>query len=204
VASTLVGLNARRKPKWQPVFPDGTRQKYSKAIAQRFCDLLSSTHLSLMDLLREHPELPPWDQLASWRASKPDFEEAWRKAREAQANHLVQLSLSLAADTNPKNAHAQRVRFDIYKWVASKFHPTMYGDKPPTTAVNVAVGFNVSASRLEEIRSKLDVTRNTLTDTKTLKNGNRIPDSNQETCPNGVSDSVPLLEESRTDGNRHD
>jgi hypothetical protein len=67
----------------------------------------------------------------------------------------------MAKATTPKDAHATRVKFDIYRFVASKFLPDVYGDKPlhsqQTTTVNV--GISLSPAQLGEIRSKLDSTR---------------------------------------------
>jgi hypothetical protein len=81
--------------------------------------------------------------------------------------------------------------------MCAKLNPIAYGDKPAQTAVNVAVGFNVSPERLNEIRGKLDMTRNTLADThKVLTNGNRIQEhqnTNGNSESHGVPENVPLI-----------
>jgi hypothetical protein len=153
--------------------------------------------------LQQNPDFPPHNQIYSWLQNVPWFAEDWRKARKEQAENLVQYCVQLAAETNPKNAHAQRVKFDIYRWIAAKFSPDVYGDKPTQTAVNVAVGFNVSPERLQEIRGKLDMTRNSLnTNHKVLTNGNRIQEhqsTNGDT--HSKADDSPLMSETSTHGN---
>ena len=142
-----------------PIWAKGTPQKCSHRIAARFFALLGSSPYSLNKLLHQYPELPPFRQLQTWRDKHAWFAEGWRKAREAQGEFLAQKCLELAEDTTPKNAHAQRVRFDIYWKLASRFHPAVYGDKPATPQTNIAIGVTVSDERLKEIRSKLEITR---------------------------------------------
>jgi hypothetical protein len=155
-------LNARPKKQYYATtnWPEGTKQKLSKANAKRFFDLLSTSRSSLLELLRANPDLPPYHQLHKWRSSIPWFQEAWRTAREQQAEFLVQRCLDLAESTEPTNAHAQRVKFDIYWKVASKFFPSVYGDKPQTVqTTNVSIGVAISPERLNDIRAKLDDSR---------------------------------------------
>jgi hypothetical protein len=191
VASTLAGLNARKKPSYcvQQIWPPGTPQPLTKQLAAYFFDLLSTSERSLLELLRAHPELPPFKQLDSWRVhNKHGFAEKWKHAGELRAHFLAEKCLDIQHNANPKNAHSQRVKFDVLKWMCAKLNPTFYGDKPATTAVNVAVGFNVSPERLQEIRGKLDMTRNTLADShKALTNGNRIQEHHST---NGDAHSV--------------
>jgi hypothetical protein len=158
--ATLAKLKECPKPPWQPLWPPGTKQPLTPQIAQRFFDLLSTSTSSLLDLLRANPELPPYHDLNSWRCNnKNGFADLWRKAREAQAEFLAQRCLDLARNTTPKNAHAQRLKFDIYRHLSAKFYPAVYGDKPTQPQTTVNVGVTVSAARLDELRAKLDDTR---------------------------------------------
>ena len=121
-----------------------------------------------MELLRKHPDLPPWRQINSWQAGKAWFRDGWRKAHQQQAHFLAQKCIELANSADPKTAHVIRVKFDILKWYAAKMHPDFYGDKPqqaPTT--NVQIGLAISPERLTEIRTKLDNTRSAF-----ITNGN--------------------------------
>jgi hypothetical protein len=113
-----------------------------------------------LELLRQHPELPPFKQLDYWRRHTPWFSDSWRKARQAQADFLVQKCLDLAKASTPKTAHVTRVQFDIYRWLAAKFHPEVYGHKPAaSTSTTLNVGIAISPERLQDIRHKLDITR---------------------------------------------
>jgi hypothetical protein len=168
VNATLAKLKECPKPPWQPPWPIGTKQPWTPQIAQRFFDLLSTSQSSLLELLRANPELPPYKDLNSWRCNnKHNFADLWRKAREAQAEFLAQRCLDLARDTTPKNAHAQRLKFDIYRHLSAKFYPAVYGDKPTQPQTTVNVGISLSPEHLQDIRNKLDQARLSLSSPST-------------------------------------
>ena len=57
---------------------------------------MSTSDCSLVELLRAHPELPPFRQLDSWRCNnKSHFAEKWREAGKAKAHFLVGKALDL-------------------------------------------------------------------------------------------------------------
>jgi hypothetical protein len=203
---SLLNSQVKNKRNHPPsdIWPKGTAQSCTRRNAKRFFDLLGSSHQSLLDLLRAHPELPPYKKLQSWRANYPWFAEAWRNAREQQGEYLVQRCLAIANATTPKNAHAQRVKFDIYWKVASKFFPSVYGDKPTATqTTNVQIGFSVSAERLNEIRSKLEITREALRPISS--NGDDKPETLTKRAERSErTKGLPLLDYSRTDANNND
>jgi len=122
---------------------------------------MATSDCPLVQLLRDHPELPPFKQLDSWRNNnKNGFGDRWRQARAAQGEFLAQMALGLQKTVTPQTAHVVRVRFDILRWLAAKFHPSVYAEKPPTAPVQtVNVGIAVSQERLAELRSRLDQTR---------------------------------------------
>jgi hypothetical protein len=156
------------------IWPPGTPQQLSPEIATHFFSLLSTSACSLVQLLNDHPELPPFHQLDSWRAHNKDgFADRWREARKALAHFLVGMALDLQKSCDAKNAHVVRVRFDILKWTAARLNPSAYADKPlpaqQTTTVNV--GVSISPERLSEIRAKLDQTRSALALEKKTPNG---------------------------------
>ena len=162
VSPTIAKLNALPKRRYGNVtWPEGTPQPLTQEIATHFFSLMATSDCSLVQLLRDHPELPPFRQLDSWRANnKNGFAERWRETRKAQAHFLVQKCLDLQKSVNAQNAHQVRVKFDILRWVAAKFHPSVYAEKPPTAPVQtVNVGVAISQERLAELRSKLDQTR---------------------------------------------
>jgi hypothetical protein len=165
VSPTIAKLNALPKRRYGNVtWPEGTKQPLTQEIADHFFSLMSTSDCSLVQLLSDHPELPPFRQLDSWRANnKNGFAERWREAGKARAHFLVQKCLDLQKSVNAQNAHQVRVRFDILRWVAAKLHPAAYAEKPataPTQTVNV--GIAISQERLSELRAKLDQTRSAL------------------------------------------
>ena len=162
VSPTIAKLNALPKRRYGNVaWPEGTPQPLTQEIATHFFSLMATSDCSLVQLLRDHPELPPFRQLDSWRANnKNGFAERWRETRKAQAHFLVQKCLDLQKSVNAQNAHQVRVKFDILRWVAAKFHPAVYAEKPPTAPVQtVNVGVAISPERLADLRSRLEATR---------------------------------------------
>ena len=85
VNATVAKLNALPKRRYGNVtWPEGTPQPLTPKIAEHFFDLMSTSDCSLVELLRGHPELPPFRQLDSWRANnKNGFAERWRETRKS-------------------------------------------------------------------------------------------------------------------------
>jgi len=135
------------------------KRPYSGKLARTFCTLLSESEKSVTALLKEHPEMPHPLTLYKWREKHPYFAALWKRARETQAEHLMQKCLDLAASVTPQNAHAIRIQFDIYKFFGQKLLPALYGDKPATNTQNVNVAVVIPPERLNAIRSKLDASR---------------------------------------------
>jgi hypothetical protein len=167
--------------------------KLSRKFALRFCEVLAQSDQAIFQILAEHPEFPPWNTLRNWRERAPWFAAMWRKAREEQGEHLAQKCLDCAAQTDPKNAHAMRVKIDTFKWVASRFAPAVYGDRPTAPTTNVNVGVCISNERLSEIRSKLNITRvamskgNSKAEGKPLTNGDSPKVEKTERLPSTLS-----------------
>ena len=160
LAPVIQKLRDRPRRRYNPVWPEGTRQPFTQELAQYYFDLVSTCDTSLLQLLRDHPELPPHKQLDYWRRHKPEFAEGLKQARKNQADFLVQKCADLAKNATPQTAHVARVQFDIYRWLAAKFHPEAYGDKSQhQQQTNVNVGIAISPERLQDIRNKLDISR---------------------------------------------
>ena len=174
VSPTIAKLNALPKRRYGNVtWPRRHAATFTQQIADHFFCLMSTNDCSLVQLLRDHPELPPFRQLDSWRANnKNGFAERWREASKAHAHFLVEKCLDLQKSVNAQNAHQVRVRFDILRWIAAKLHPAAYAEKPlqaPTQTVNV--GIAISQERLADLRSRLEATRSALALEKKTPNG---------------------------------
>jgi hypothetical protein len=185
VNPSLAKLRQRPNPRYNPIWPQGTKQPLTKELAEHFFSLVSTCDSSLLELLRAHPELPHFNQLDNWRRRRPWFNEAWKAARQKRADFLAEKCADLAKTATPKTAHLARVQFDIYRWLASKLHPTAYGDKPQQQQPNtVNVGVSISQERLNEIRSKLDDTRLYLSNPNATVQSNATT-PNRSTAANG-------------------
>ena len=162
--ATLTELKSRPRQRYSPIWPEGKRQPLTKELAEYYFSLISTCDTSTLQLLRDNPQLPPHKQLDYWRRHTPWFSEGLKEARKNQADFLVQKCADLAKNATPQTAHVVRVKFDIYRFLASKFHPEAYGDKSqqPSQSTTVNVGIAISPERLNDLRNKLDITRSAL------------------------------------------
>jgi hypothetical protein len=161
------------RPKPQTKWPKGSRQPLSKELAERFVDLVSSCDTSIAILLEQNPDLPNFKTLETWKHRHPWFARLWYIARQRQAEFLIQKCIEEARTVTGKTAHSVRVKFDIYRFVASKFYSDVYGDKSQhnqqqSTTVNV--GVSIAPERLSELRNKLDNTRASFSAVRSVKN----------------------------------
>ena len=170
-------LDALPKRRYSPIWPQGSKASLTEELAAHFFDLLSTCDTRLLELLRQHPELPSFKQLDNWRRRRTWFSEGWKQARQKRADFLAEKCADLAKNATPQTAHLVRVKFDIYRWLASKFHPDAYGDKSQQqqqqTTVNV--GIAVTPERLSELRAKLDDARLHFSNPNATVQSNGIP-----------------------------
>lgn len=138
--------------------------KLTKALAERFCDLISESDKSVQQILAENPDLPSFKRLYNWQQYYPWFADMWKAARIRQTHFLAQKCVDLYRSADPKTAHVVRIKFDILKWFCAKFNPETFAEKPAQAPVQtVNVGFSITPERLADIRSKLDQSRSTFT-----------------------------------------
>ena len=140
---------------------EGTTQKLTKLMASRLFSLISTSESSLVGLLSLYPEFPPYRDLARWRKTQPWFAAGWKLAKQMQAEWLMQKALDLQKNATRETAHLVRVRFDVIKYIASRLHPEVWGNRPaasPNISTTVQIGV-ISQERIAELRSSLDATR---------------------------------------------
>jgi hypothetical protein len=144
---------------------------------------------SVPHILRANPDLPHFKTIFNWQQRIPWFHDMWKQARIRQTHFLADKCLDLYNAAEPKTAHVVRIKFDVLRWLAAKFNPTEFGDKPipsqQSTTVNV--GISISPQRLDELRGKLEHTRTAFQRKPALVNQRSQPEN---TSP--------------TDGNNHD
>lgn len=105
--------------------PTGRASTFSQAVADRICQRLADKE-SLRTICRDK-DMPNTSTVCKWLGQFPQFAEQYARAREAQADALVDEIVDIAdTEENPKRA---AVRIDARKWVAGKMKPKKYGDK---------------------------------------------------------------------------
>jgi hypothetical protein len=78
--------------------------------------------------------MPSFSTVYRWTRTFPDFDEAFRQAREAQAERLAEEGLEVAHAVTAPMAHATAVRLTHMRWTAGVFAPRRYGRFRPVEA----------------------------------------------------------------------
>lgn len=122
----------------------GRPTKYSEALADEICYLISRSECGLYTLSNRYPNIVPCQRmLFDWLSKYPYFKENYEKARLLQAEYLVDEIVEIADDktgdrldtglgtTVPNGANVQRsrLRVDARKWVASKLFPKKFSER---------------------------------------------------------------------------
>lgn len=120
---------------------------YTQELADKICNAIATSSEGLRRLCKQDESLPAVTTIMRWLDTNVEFREQYARAREAQAEFMVDETIEIADDgTNDyyKNSkgevlfdaeHVQRsrLRVDTRKWVASKLAPKKYGDKMDVT-----------------------------------------------------------------------
>jgi hypothetical protein len=111
-------------------------------IKDTICTLIAEGK-SLRAILREREGMPASSTVFKELAADKDFAEQYARAREAQADAIVDEILEIADDgrndkftdgdgiarTNQEVVARSRLRVDARKWMAGKLRPKVYGEK---------------------------------------------------------------------------
>jgi hypothetical protein len=113
---------------------------FTQEIADIICDRLMGGE-SLRAICRDE-EMPDKSTVLKWLIRIPGFDVQYARAREVQADGMVDEMLDISDDSQndwmtkrglqvPDNEAIQRskLRIDTRRWVASKMRPKKYGDK---------------------------------------------------------------------------
>lgn len=117
-------LKAEASPK-----PVGRPSKYSEALADRICDELANKFSMRQICAREG--MPTRQSVDNWMSAKPDFLAKCARAREDQADFIVEDCIDIEDRTisGEINPAAARAVLSSKQWRASKLAPKKYGDK---------------------------------------------------------------------------
>lgn len=120
--------------------------EFTQDVADLICERIADGE-SLRSICSDD-ELPSKSTVCKWLGKQPDFADQYARAREAQADTLVDEMLDIADDARndwmerrddeggnlgwKENGEAMRrsqLRIDARKWIAGKMRPKKYGDK---------------------------------------------------------------------------
>jgi hypothetical protein len=114
---------------------------YDEAVATRICEEIASGR-SLRTIC-EDDDMPDKATVFRWLAERETFRDQYARAREAQADAMLEEILDIADDgrndsykddegnvrTDQDVIARSRLRVDTRKWAMSKMAPKKYGDK---------------------------------------------------------------------------
>ena len=105
----------------------GRPSDYKPEIADIICDRLLEGE-SLRQICAGDA-MPNRSTVLRWLGAHDDFAAKYARAREAQADLMDDLILTVADACTSETAQADRVKIAAYQWRASKLAPKKYGDK---------------------------------------------------------------------------
>lgn len=105
----------------------GRPSDYTDELGDLICEGVSRK-TPLARLCDENEELPSCRTVYTWLRTHKQFLHNYTRAKEDQADYLVEEALQIADDAGIEPAD-KRIRVDTRKWVASRFNAKKYGDK---------------------------------------------------------------------------
>ena len=122
----------------------GRPEIYSQEIADILCAEIATSNKSLRTIC-DQEGMPSVTSVLKWlREDKNDFSAQYARAKEEQADLLVEDILDIADHTDEDHTpftggnvvQRDRLRVESRKWIASKLKPKKYGDKLDVTNTN--------------------------------------------------------------------
>lgn len=99
---------------------------YSQEVFDAICERLANGE-SLRTICASK-NMPTKANVFRWIAADEAVADQYKRAREAQADSIVDDMLNIADDASI-DPNDRRVRIDARKWIAGKMRPKVYGDK---------------------------------------------------------------------------
>lgn len=144
----------------------GRKSEYTEKMGERICDLVATHAWSLKNICAHYKDLPDDTTIFQWRLRHPDFGRDYAKAKQIQAEKLVEEILDISDDKsndvlydkegkehcNTEFVARSRLRVDSRKWIASKLAPKIYGDRQiieQTTTENERLKEELAALRAQ-------------------------------------------------------
>ena len=126
--------------------PTGRPSLYSEELADIILTKLIEGESLRKICLNEN--MPHVSTVLRWLCKKEheSFRDQYARAREMQADTLADEIIYIADKADKDNAHAQRVKVDARKWVASKLKPKKYSDKLNVGVPDIPEGAEIKVS----------------------------------------------------------
>jgi hypothetical protein len=106
----------------------GRPSDYTQATADEICERLSEGESLRAICLDDN--MPHKATVFRWLAANEEFRDQYARAREAQADVLVDEMIYIADGKHGgEDVQRDRLSVDARKWAASKLKPKTYGDK---------------------------------------------------------------------------
>lgn len=107
----------------------GRPTKYSNELATEICKLISDGK-SVKSITKDVC-MPSAQTIYTWLNDKQDFLDMYTRAKEEQAEALVEEMMYIAE--TEEDVNRARLKIDTIKWCAAKLKPAKYGDLRKTT-----------------------------------------------------------------------
>jgi hypothetical protein len=121
----------------------GRPSSYSRQLGLKICREVSTTTESLEEICKRCPEFPTPKCIYEWRLDHAEFGDMYAKAKQNQADLLVNEIKSISDDTsndtiinkqgeevcNSEWIARSRLKVDTRKWIACKLLPKVYGER---------------------------------------------------------------------------
>jgi hypothetical protein len=121
----------------------GRPTTYTEEIVLEICDTIASSSKGLRRLCMDNPHWPTQDTIFTWMKNHTQFSEQYALAKRHQVEVLVDEMIAIADNTthdfkiddsgnvvcNGEHIQRSRLRIDLYKWIACKLIPKVYGDR---------------------------------------------------------------------------
>lgn len=135
----------------------GRPSSYVKEVADDVCQLIEQGE-SLRKIC-ERPGMPNQRTIFRWLNENDEFCQQYARARENQADFLLEEMLEISDLATPEDVSVAKLRVDARKWYITKVAPKKYGDKvtQEITGVNGApieqkISMDLSRLSVDELK----------------------------------------------------
>lgn len=105
----------------------GRPSSYVKEVADDICQLIAQGE-SLRKIC-ERPGMPSLSMVFRWLNEQAEFRDQYARARESQADFLLEELLEISDLATPEDVNVAKLRVDARKWFITKVAPKKYGDR---------------------------------------------------------------------------